>query len=60
MAGFMLKVLGLSLGLSWLIKYGGPYLPVTGTDAIALVAVLLPSILMAIALGWRWQQRSSS
>ncbi|NJP10645.1 MAG: hypothetical protein HC866_15195 [Leptolyngbyaceae cyanobacterium RU_5_1] len=56
MTGFILKILVLSGLISIAIKYGGPLLPISGTPAIALIAVLSPTILMAIALGWRWQQ----
>lgn len=59
MTGFVIKVFLFSIVLSFAIKYGGPYLPVAGTTMTALVAVLSPTILMAIALGWRWQKRSS-
>ncbi|HIK14139.1 MAG TPA: hypothetical protein IGS53_02375 [Leptolyngbyaceae cyanobacterium M33_DOE_097] len=51
---FLLKVLVLSLLLSVAIKYGGPYLPVQGNQTTVLTAITLPSIVMAIALGWRW------
>jgi len=57
---FLLKVFVLSLLLSIAIKYGGPYLPIQGTQTTVLTAITLPSIVMAIALGWRWfntQQR---
>lgn len=52
------KVLLASLGISLAIKYGGPYLPLTGTSATAAVIVVAPSILLAIALGWdAWSRR---
>jgi hypothetical protein len=53
MAGFIVKVFGLSALISVAIKYGAPYLAVPETNATAIAVVLLPSILMAIALGWR-------
>ena len=55
--GFLIKVLILSAGLSFLIKYGGPYLSIPSTATNALIAVLTPSIVAAIFLGWGlWQQ----
>jgi glucose-6-phosphate-specific signal transduction histidine kinase len=53
MTGFIVKVFALSTLISVAIKYGAPYLAVSETNPIALIAVVLPSILMAIALGWR-------
>ena len=55
MVGFILKVMGLSIVLSIAIKYGGGWLPVTGNTPTVLVAILLPSLVMAIGLGWRWR-----
>lgn len=55
MGSFLLKILGVSLGLSLAIKYGGPFVPISGTMATVLIAVLAPALLVAIALGWRWQ-----
>lgn len=51
----ILKVLGLSVLLSFAIKYGGPFFPTAATSTNAWVAVLVPPSLMAIALAWRWQ-----
>jgi len=53
MTGFIIKVFGLSTLISIAIKYGAPYLAISETNATAIAVVLLPSILMAIALGWR-------
>lgn len=53
---FILKVLILSAGLSFLIKYGGPSLSIPSTAINALIAVLLPPILVGILLGWRLLQ----
>lgn len=47
------KVLGLSLGLSLLIKYVGPFIPIPATSGVALALVLLPCIMMMGLLGWR-------
>lgn len=56
MVGFILKVMALSAALSIAIKYGGPWLPVVGNTPTVLVAILLPSLVMAIGLGWRWRE----
>jgi hypothetical protein len=52
-AKFILKVFILSLGISVLIKYAGPSLPVGATSVNALIAVLTPSLILAIAFLWR-------
>ncbi|MBD2018363.1 hypothetical protein H6F96_30945 [Microcoleus sp. FACHB-53] len=52
-ANFILKVFILSLGVSVLIKYGGPSLPVGATSVNALIAVLTPSLILAIVFLWR-------
>jgi hypothetical protein len=36
-----------------LIKYGSPSLPVTATSVNVLIAVLTPTLVLAIALLWR-------
>lgn len=56
--GFILKVLLLSGVIAVVIKYLAPSLAVAATPTNALVAVFLPTVLMAIVLGWRaWQMR---
>ncbi|MEQ8539936.1 MAG: hypothetical protein RIB93_21115 [Coleofasciculus sp. D1-CHI-01] len=57
---FIVKVLILSLGISLLIKYASPSLPpIPATSGNALIAVLTPAIILAIALLWRfWQFHS--
>ncbi|WP_414528266.1 hypothetical protein [Nodularia chucula] len=52
--GFVVKLLMLSALLSVLIKYLGPNLSIAATDANALIIVLLPTFIMAIALYWRF------
>jgi hypothetical protein len=47
---FILKVFILSAAVSAAIKYGGSSLPVAGTAVNALIAVLTPSVILAIAL----------
>ncbi|MBW4559812.1 MAG: hypothetical protein KME32_01430 [Mojavia pulchra JT2-VF2] len=56
--GLVLKVLLLSTLLSLLIKYVAPSLMIPGTNTIALVSVLLPSVILAIALLWRFQRQN--
>ncbi|OUL24635.1 hypothetical protein [Nostoc sp. 106C] len=53
--GLVVKVFLLSMMLSLLIKYAAPSLMIPGTDTIALVMVLLPAVIMAIALLGRFQ-----
>ncbi|HYW20117.1 MAG TPA: hypothetical protein VE956_12550 [Nodularia sp. (in: cyanobacteria)] len=53
--GFVVKLLVLSGLLSVLIKYAGPILSIAATDTNALIIVLLPNVIMAIALFWRFQ-----
>jgi hypothetical protein len=52
-AGFILKVLLVSAGLSILIKYGGPILSIPATPTNALMLVFVPTLIVAIAL---WQR----
>ncbi|CBN58949.1 MULTISPECIES: hypothetical protein [Kamptonema] len=49
----ILKIFSLSAALSLTIKYGGPSLSVPSSNAIALIAILTPSIILAALLGWR-------
>ncbi|BAZ66474.1 MAG: hypothetical protein KME28_21825 [Pelatocladus maniniholoensis HA4357-MV3] len=53
--GFVLKVFLLSAVISLLIKYAGPFLFIPATSINALIIVLLPTVIMAIALLWRFQ-----
>jgi hypothetical protein len=53
---FLLKVLLLSLGISLLIRYGGPLLPIQPSTAIALTAVISPSVILGGLLLWRGTQ----
>jgi len=58
--GFILKIFILSSVLSGMIKYGAPYLKIPAESNIVLIIVLLPTILLAIALWWRYQQQQNS
>lgn len=53
----ILKLLLLSATLSAAIKYLAPSLNIPVTSTNALIAIILPSLVMAILLLWRGQQR---
>lgn len=58
---FILKVLILSIGVSVLIKYGMANMSVAATPVNALIAVVTPTLVAAIALSWRaWKYQHSS
>ena len=50
---FLLKVLLASAAISTSIVYGGPRLAIPATNAIALIAVFLPAVILASILTWR-------
>lgn len=50
---FLVKVLILSVGLSVLIKYGGPLLSIAPTNSNAVLGITIPPLIMALAL---WQR----
>jgi len=57
-AGFLLKVLLLSAGLSFLIKLAGPSLPLQGIETptlnyLAIAIITFPSILVGIFLSFK-------
>ena len=54
--GFVFKILLLSAGLSLAIEYSGKFLTIDTTNSLALVVVLLPSLIMAVALGWQYKK----
>ncbi len=54
---FVVKIFIFSTVLSVVIKYGGQLLPISPTVIIAIAAILLPSIIIAIALSWRSQKQ---
>jgi hypothetical protein len=54
--GFIFKIAIASLILSALIKYGGQLLPLTPTNTIALIIVLLPSVILALIFGLKYQK----
>jgi hypothetical protein len=50
---FVAKVLFLSTLISVMIKYGGQFLPIEANTNNALIAILLPALVMAILLAKR-------
>lgn len=48
--GFIFELLIISTVLSYIIKYGGSYLSIFVTPQNALLVVLMPTVVMAIAL----------
>ncbi|NEO29249.1 MAG: hypothetical protein F6K36_02090 [Symploca sp. SIO3C6] len=52
-ANFILKVFIISVGISVLIRYGAPSLPIAATTVNALIGVLTPTLIVAIGLWWR-------
>lgn len=52
---FVVKLLMMSALLSVLIKYVAPIWPIPETATNALILVLSPTIIVAIALFWRFQ-----
>jgi len=57
---FIIKLLVLSALLSGLIKYILPSVPIPATATNALILVLLPTMIMAIALLWRFQNQQQT
>lgn len=55
---FIIKVLILSTALSVLIKYGGQKIAIAPTEIDVLLGVFLPTIVMAILLGWRARNKA--
>lgn len=52
-ASFILKVFMISAVVSVLIRYGGSSLPIAATTVNALIAVITPTLIVAIGLWWR-------
>ena len=53
---WILQLLGLSVGLSLAIKYGGPLLALAPTAGNALLGTTVLPVSVAAALLWRWRQ----
>jgi hypothetical protein len=58
--GIVLKLLLISALLSLLIKYAAPSLSIPATASNALIIVLLPIVIIAIALLWRFQAQKQN
>lgn len=58
--GFVLKLLLLSALVSVFIKYVAPNFSISATTTNALIIVLLPIAIVAIALLWRFQAQKQS
>ncbi|MFH7024528.1 MAG: hypothetical protein ACHBN1_03795 [Heteroscytonema crispum UTEX LB 1556] len=58
--GFVLKVFLLSVGISLLIRYVLPSVPIAATATNALIIVLSPIAIIAIALLWRYQAQKQN
>ena len=58
--GFILKVVILSAILSFVIKDEGKLIPLTPTNLNAIIVVLLPTLILSLILGWRWQQQEQT
>jgi len=57
---FVLKVLLLSIALSFLIKYAAPWVTIAPTTPIVITAILLPSVTILLVLIGRIVQASNS
>jgi hypothetical protein len=55
-AFFIFKLFLWSTGLSLLVKYGGGYLGLQPNITTVLTIVLMPSLLLGLILGWRYNQ----
>ena len=58
--GSILKILILSAGLSFLVKYGGRLLPIPATSISSLILINLPWVLVSLALWLRSSKVSNS
>lgn len=57
---FFLKVLIVSLVISWMIKYLAPLIPITPNNVNALIIVMILPIIITLFLGWQLLQKVSS
>ena len=53
---FIGKILFISTIVSISIKYGGQLISLAPNNSMALTIVLLPSLLVALTLSWRFQK----
>jgi len=50
---FIGKITLASAAIALLIKYGAPYLPVSGNTTTVLIIVFLPTVVAAVTMAWR-------
>jgi hypothetical protein len=56
----IIKILLLSTLLSYLVKYGGRYLPIESSNINAIIAIITPTLVMAILLFLRANKQPSN
>jgi hypothetical protein len=56
-AGLIVKLLIYSLAISIFIKYAGPALSISDNATSAIIAILSPTVILAIALWWRFSNQ---
>lgn len=54
---YIAKIIGISLLLSFLIKYGGQWLHPQPSVAVAIAGVILPSLVLGLILAGRGQTK---
>ncbi|MEM6445063.1 MAG: hypothetical protein AAF704_00640 [Cyanobacteria bacterium P01_D01_bin.123] len=58
---YILRLATLALVLSVAVKYGGGYLHLPATPAVALAMLILPAAILTSILGWQtWRDRQSN
>lgn len=55
---YIVKILGISLILSFLVKYGGQWLNPDPTVAAAIAGVIVPSVVLGLVLAWRGRAKA--
>ncbi|MEB3180672.1 MAG: hypothetical protein VKL59_16840 [Nostocaceae cyanobacterium] len=55
--GLIAKLLIYSLAISIFIKYAAPVLDIADNTTNAVIAILSPTIILAIALWWRFRKQ---
>lgn len=56
----LVKILGLSTLIAFIIKYGSPLISLTPSFVNVMVGVFLPTLILAVVLCLRWQNNASS
>lgn len=54
---FIIKILLYAAVISIFIKLSGRFISLNPTASLALVIVLLPSLIVALTLGWQYNQQ---